>query len=67
MSTHNQCGLYGQLEEKWAPDQFTWKAEVRQNGNMQYHISNHGHGLKEWDWKQYLDFADLEWKKQEDR
>ena len=54
--------LYGLLEEIWTPDQFSKEAVVRQNGNFQYHVADHKHDLKVWDWTQYLNFADQKWK-----
>lgn len=62
--------LYGQQDpsiwnptEVWTSDEYSRKAPiVRRNGNLHYHMANHGHGMETWDWKQYLDFADERWR-----
>ena len=54
--------LYGLLEETWDRRDFNRKPAIRRNGHFQYHLADHEHDLKGWDWNRYLDFADLKWK-----
>jgi len=54
--------LYGLLDEVWTKEQYSPQAPIiRRNGNLQYHMATHGHGLETWDWMRYLDFADDKW------
>ncbi len=34
-----------------------------QKGNISYHVRTGGHGLTEYDWDQYMNFADKHWRK----
>ena len=34
-----------------------------QNGQISYHVRTGGHGLTEYDWDQYMNFADKHWRK----
>lgn len=54
--------LYGKTTTTWqtvdAPDR-SGPSVILRNGNIQHHMRAGGHDLKEEDWNNYLDFADL--------